>query len=155
MRQSVEQNLVLTEGEEGNQVGGGGSKPKNEGGNEAVASSLNQNAGSIITEPELINPVQNGNNISIKNPKPTKPVGNILLYEENEIKEIGNKADVPKPDKIPSKTTDQNKVYVDGGTTPNSDIIIKKPKPNYIIYGVIGIVGILVVYKLFFDGKSE
>lgn len=61
-----------------------------------------------------------------------------------------------KDDKVnsePSATTDKNKTYVNGGTTPDSNIYVKKSKPNYIVYGVVGIIGLLVVYKVFLEKK--
>ena len=54
----------------------------------------------------------------------------------------------------PSKTTDENKNYVSGGTTPDSNIIINKPKSNLIIYGVIGVVILFTVYKKFFKNNN-
>ena len=56
---------------------------------------------------------------------------------------------------VPSATTSGTKTYVDGGTTPDSDIIVDKPKPNYLVFGLIGLVGAYVVYKVFFQKKSE
>jgi hypothetical protein len=55
----------------------------------------------------------------------------------------------------PSATTDETKTYVGGGTTPDSQIVVKKPMTKYYVYGIIGIVGALVVYKMFFNKKSE
>ena len=57
-------------------------------------------------------------------------------------------------DKITSATSNSTKSYVNGGTTPDSDIVIKKPKPNYTALGVIGIVGAYVIYKVFFNKKK-
>lgn len=57
-------------------------------------------------------------------------------------------------DKIPSATTNSTKSYVEGGTSPDSKIVIKKPKPNYTVLGVLGIVGSFVVYKVFFNKKK-
>jgi fructose 1,6-bisphosphatase len=58
-------------------------------------------------------------------------------------------------DKISSATTYFTKTYVEGGTTPNSKIVIKKPKRNYTTLGLLGIVGVYVVYKVFFNKKSK
>ena len=52
-----------------------------------------------------------------------------------------------------SPTTLQNKNYIGGGTTPDSDIIINKSKSNYIGYVIVSIVGAYVIYKMFFDKK--
>jgi hypothetical protein len=60
-----------------------------------------------------------------------------------------------KTDSEPSATTNETKTYVSGGTTPDSSIIIDKPKRNYLMYGLIGVVGAYVVYKLFLDKKSQ
>jgi len=54
----------------------------------------------------------------------------------------------------PSATTDQTKTYVEGGTTPDSNIVIKKPMTKYYIYGIVGIIGALIAYKVFFSKKT-
>lgn len=61
----------------------------------------------------------------------------------------------PATEVVPNTTTGGTKTYVDGGTTPDSDIIVDKPKPNYLLFGLIGLVGAYVVYKVFFQKKSE
>jgi hypothetical protein len=55
----------------------------------------------------------------------------------------------------PSATTDETKTYVEGGTTPDSNIVVKKPMTKYYVYGIIGLIGAFVVYKMFFNKKSE
>ena len=55
----------------------------------------------------------------------------------------------------PSATTDETKTYVGGGTTPDSNIVVKKTMTKYYVYGIIGLIGALVVYKMFFNKKSE
>jgi hypothetical protein len=62
---------------------------------------------------------------------------------------------VVNPNAEPSATSGATKTYVSGGTTPDSNIIINKPKPNYLVYGLIGVVGLYVVYKVFFNKKGE
>lgn len=57
------------------------------------------------------------------------------------------------PNAVPSATTDQTKNYVGGGTTPDSSITVKKPKPNYLVFGIVGVIGLAVIYKLFFNKK--
>ena len=52
-----------------------------------------------------------------------------------------------------SATTDETKIYFSGGTTPDSNIVVIKPKRNYFMYGVIVVVGAYVVYKIFFNKK--
>jgi hypothetical protein len=62
---------------------------------------------------------------------------------------------VVNPNAEPSATSGDTKTYVSGGTTPDSNIIINKPEPNYLVYGLIGVVGLYVVYKVFFNKKGE
>jgi hypothetical protein len=54
---------------------------------------------------------------------------------------------------IPSETTSQTKTYVGGGTIPDSNIIVKKPSPNYFLYGITGVIGAYVVYRFFLNKK--
>jgi hypothetical protein len=54
-----------------------------------------------------------------------------------------------------SPTTKQNKNYIGGGTTPDSDIIVNKSKSNNIGYVIVGVVGAYVIYKMFFNKKSD
>lgn len=68
--------------------------------------------------------------------------------ETNSSQNINSKAES-------SPTTEQNKNYIGGGTTPDSDIIVNKSKSNYIRYGIVGVVGAYVIYKVFFNKKSE
>jgi hypothetical protein len=58
-------------------------------------------------------------------------------------------------DKISSATTSSTKNYVEGGTTPDSKIVVKKTKPNYVMLGAIGVFGAYVIYKLFFNKKNK
>jgi hypothetical protein len=55
----------------------------------------------------------------------------------------------------PSATTKETKTYVSGGTTANSNIVVDKPNRNYLMYGLIGVVGAYFVYKVFFKKKSQ
>lgn len=55
----------------------------------------------------------------------------------------------------PSATTDDTKTYVGGGTTPDSNIVVKKPTSKYYIYGLLGVVGAIVAYKLFYNKKPS
>lgn len=61
----------------------------------------------------------------------------------------------PVINNAPSPTTNGTKTYVEGGITPNSNIVVNKPKPNYLVFGLLGIVGAFVIYKVFFNKKSE
>jgi xanthosine utilization system XapX-like protein len=47
------------------------------------------------------------------------------------------------------------KSYIEGGTTPDSKIVINKPKPNYTKIGIIGLIGVYVIYKVVFNKKSK
>ena len=53
----------------------------------------------------------------------------------------------------PSLFTDENKNYVSGGTTPDSNIIINKTTPNYFKYGALAVIVGFIGYKLFFEKK--
>jgi hypothetical protein len=136
MRQYIEQDLVLVDGESGGSglsTGTGGTSGSggyviptggnSGGGGYVIPTGGNSGGGSQVVEPDLINPVVFINN--------------------------------PKNDVIPSDTTDETKTYLDGGTTPDSNINVKKPEPNYLTLGVLGIIGLLVIYKVFFNKKSE
>jgi hypothetical protein len=104
------------------------------------------NTGSQIIEPEIVTPFE------------FPPINNSTIVELPQGSPIQNNtgtSTASNPNAVPSATTDGTKTYVDGGTTPDSNIIVKKPKPNYLTLGIIGVVGFLVVYKLFFNKKSE
>lgn len=62
--------------------------------------------------------------------------------------------EVTKPKGEPSATTDETKTYVGGGTTPDSQIVVKKPTTKYFVYGIVGIVVAYLGYKVFFNKKS-
>jgi hypothetical protein len=57
--------------------------------------------------------------------------------------------------KISSATSNSTKSYVEGGTTHDSKIVIKKPKPNYVMIGIVSLVGVYVIYKAFFNKKIK
>lgn len=114
---------------------------------------------SQVIEPEIINTVPNQGAI-----QPTltleqvqeavnQPSGGVTTT----IQEPNVLIPSTKPETLaePSATTDETKTYGGGGTTPNSTIVIKKPKPNYLVYGIVGVIGVLVVYKVFFKGKTQ
>jgi hypothetical protein len=102
--------------------------------------------GSNIVEPDIITP------IAIQVEAPIKG-GNVTNVEQVEAGlELPN--DIRLNDvKESSATTEENKTYVSGGTTPDSNIVLNKPKPNYLVYGIIGVIGALVIYKVFFKKK--
>jgi hypothetical protein len=64
------------------------------------------------------------------------------------------KEEIGQINKESSATTDETKTYVSGGTTPDSNIIVDKPKRNYLMYGVIGVIGAYIIYKVFFNKKT-
>lgn len=123
------------------------------------------NGGSQISEPEIL--------IPITPTEYTPPVKSTVNLEEVESQLPQNSSSQSgssqattsqsnsgtstgvNPNAVPSATTGETKNYVDGGTTPDSKITVKKPKPNYLTLGIFGVIGLLVVYKLFFNKKSE
>lgn len=60
-----------------------------------------------------------------------------------------NTAVKPNVEAESSATTDETKTYVKGGTTPDSNIVVDKPKRNYLMYGIIGLVVAYFGYKKF------
>jgi len=129
--------------------------------------STNTNNGSQIVEPEILIPINPINTPPVYTP-PIKGTQNVEDVEnglpqgttvhQNTVNSnqtnTGNST-VTNPNATPSATTDSTKNYVNGGTTPDSNIIVKKPKPNYLVYGLIGLVGAYVVFKMFFNKKTE
>jgi hypothetical protein len=122
---------------------------------------------SQVSEPEIVNPIKNYINPSPVNStvnfeqiednlsqvvpiKPTKPI------KPNSITPNTNTSnpDTTNPDKESSATTDETKTYVGGGTTPDSQIVVKKPTTKYYVYGIVGIVVAYLGYKMFYK-KSE
>lgn len=55
--------------------------------------------------------------------------------------------------KISSKFADETKLYISGGTTPDSDIVVVRPKRSYFKLVVVGAVGAFVIYQIFFNKK--
>lgn len=48
---------------------------------------------------------------------------------------------------VEAKTSDALKLYVSGGTTPNSTIILNRPRPNYFLWGIaVGVIAV-IAYK--------
>jgi hypothetical protein len=117
--------------------------------------STNQGGGSQVSEPEIVNPINNqGYTPPIKKNLNLEDVENKLPTGTNSPLENQNSGN-SKPKGEPSATTDENKTYVGGGTTPDSQIVINKPKKNYLVFGVIGLVAVFVAYKVFFNKKSQ
>jgi hypothetical protein len=126
--------------------------------------------GSNIIEPEIIIPVNNevatpigGGSINAEQVEiltqqagNTSQSGSSTSQSGSSTSQSGTSTVVePNIDAEPSATTDETKTYVGGGTTPDSNIIVDKPKRNYLMYGLIGVVGVYVIYKVFFNKKSE
>lgn len=99
--------------------------------------------GSSIVEPDFINPVANQSEAPIRG-------GSVTNVEQVEAGLESPNDTGLNGEKEPSATTDENKTYVGGGTTPDSPIIIKTPKTNYVVYGIVGVIAVLVLYKLYF-----
>jgi hypothetical protein len=124
------------------------------------------NGGSQIIEPDVITPIKStGSGNVVFNPE---EVIDIVLAQQNSgtgtttsgqtnSGQTAGTSSIKEPatEVVPSATTGGTKTYVDGGTTPDSDIVVDKPKPNYLVFGLIGLVGAYVVYKVFFQKKSE
>ena len=118
------------------------------------------NGGSQIVEPDVITPIYptSSDNLGELN---SEEVIDVVLAQQNSGQtnsgqNVGTSSiKEPANEDVPSATTGSTKTYVDGGTTPDSDIIVDKPKPNYLVFGLIGLVGAYVVYKVFFQKKSE
>jgi hypothetical protein len=119
--------------------------------------------GSNIIEPEIIIPVNNEIETPIKDGTINAEQIEILTQQGGNTSQSGSSTSQsgtstisePNIDAEPSATTDETKTYVGGGTTPDSNIIVDKPKRNYLMYGLIGLVGVYVAYKVFFRKKSE
>jgi hypothetical protein len=131
--------------------------------------------GSQISEPEIVkNPYQQPStyvyealkleDFEIKNGKDpktneleTKPIQleikPVPLETQNTTTSINEPSIKPNNQAVPSATTEQTKTYVSGGTTPNSTIIVNKSKPSYLSIGVLGLIGIVVVYKVLVKSK--
>lgn len=117
---------------------------------------------SQITEPNIIIPISNGSNMPNTNNQSNTgndSTANIPIEVVNPVN-TGNTSTGSTSGTTsgnisePSATTDETKTYIGGGTTPDSQIVVKKPMSKYYIYGILGIVGGLVVYKVFFSKNN-
>jgi len=112
--------------------------------------------GSNITEPEIIIPLNNDAGTPIGGGSINAEQVEILAQQGGNASQGGTSTVTePNIDAEPSATTDETKTYVGGGTTPDTNIVVDKPKRNYLMYGLIGVVGAYVIYKVFFKKKSE
>ena len=132
----------ITDPYTGNQVPTGGGAPVTAGTQESLSQQgldiiiANQQGQSNIKEPEIIQNIKDTIDLSAYTPvKPITPVKQNTPVVSNGIKTSSN---LPKI----------------SGTTPNTPIIITKPTPNYLVYGLFLLAGGYVVYKFFIE-KSE
>jgi hypothetical protein len=132
---------------------------------------------SKITEPDIILPIYNVNDLSNSNNYTYTTTGSPLSFPmevstpvntgntstgsttgtSNSGTTSGTSSSGTSANNVsePSATTDETKTYVSGGTTPDSQIVVKKPTTKYFIYGIVGLVGAFIVYKTFFDKKPS
>jgi hypothetical protein len=118
---------------------------------------------SQITEPNILIPIYNVSDSP--NPNNYTNTGNIPIEVLTPLDTSNTSSDptsgtstsgtTPNNTSEPSATTDDTKTYVGGGTTPDSNIVVKKPMRKYYIYGIIGIVGAIIAYKLFYNKKTS
>jgi len=117
---------------------------------------------SQVSEPEIVNPIK-----TYINPSPVNSTVNFEQIEDDlsqvlptkptkptKTNNVTTNTDTPNPDKESSATTDETKTYVGGGTTPDSQIVVKKPTTKYFVYGIVAIVVAYLGYKMFYK-KSE
>lgn len=121
-------------------------------------SSINEVGSSQVLEPEIIMPIYSQSQTPVRGTTITsieeiEPIVSEQVVENPPVKS-GSTDTKPVKDSEPSATTDETKTYVGGGTTPDSQIVVKKPMTKYYVYGIIGIVGALVVYKMFFNKNN-
>ncbi len=128
-----------------------------------IINSNNTSNGSQIIEPNIITYVPTNSNTNVGSSASNQQVVEQILEQQNSgqgtltpsSQSNTGTSTASNPNAVPSATTDGTKTYVNGGTTPDSNIIVKKQKPNYLVYGIIGVVGAYVIYKMFFNKKSE
>jgi hypothetical protein len=117
---------------------------------------------SQITEPNIIIPIYNVGNSSNSNSYTNTgntssgaiPIEVLTPVDTSNTSTGSTSGTTSNNTPEPSATTDETKTYVGGGTTPDSNIVVKKPMTKYYVYGILGIVGALVVYKVFFNKKT-
>lgn len=122
---------------------------------------------SQITEPDIILPTSNVNDLSNSSNYTYTTTGSPLSIpiEVSTPVNTGNTSTgstsgttsgtTSNNTSEPSATTDDTKTYVGGGTTPDSNIVVKKPTSKYYIYGLLGVLGAIVAYKLFYNKKPS
>ena len=103
-----------------------------------------------ISNPIYINPIGVGTSV-ISEPDLGEP---IIVNSDNLLEDEPDKKDVEVKDidiSIPTSEDENGNVINDDNSKDN---IISK-KPNYIFIGLAGVVGILIIYKIFFNKKTE
>lgn len=124
--------------------------------NYSEESSGTYTGGSQVLEPQIIAPIYNQNQTNvIENEVRADNIQDILNQQTTTNESLPTNEVKPNKVSEPSATTEENKTYVNGGTTPDSNIVVNKPRTNFVVYGIVGLVGLLVVYKLFFYKKTE
>ena len=127
----------ITDPYTGNQVPTGGGAPVYAGVQESLSpqglAMINASqAQSNIKEPEIIQNIKDTIDLSAYAPvKPATPVTSTGV-----------------------KTTN-TKLPTISGTTPNTPIIITKPTPNYLVWGLFALAGGYVVYKFFISDSNN
>lgn len=122
---------------------------------------------SQITEPDIILPISNVNDLSNSNNYTYTENGSTVIASGNSSSgttsgnsssgtTLGNSYSETTPNNTleSSATTDETKTYVSGGTTPDSQIVVKKPTTKYFVYGIVGIVIAYLGYKVFLKKDS-
>jgi hypothetical protein len=105
--------------------------------------------GSNIVEPNIVNLVPNAQVAPVF---PQVVSANDLIQQPT-VSDIKNNSIKTEVSTNQNSASNGGKTYVSGGTTPNASIVIKKPKTNYLLYGVVGLLGILIINRLFFYKK--
>jgi len=115
---------------------------------------------SQIIEPDIIIPIDVSNPVNTNNTSTDSTSGSTTSGSTSGSTNSGSTSSSTTSGSTsnntsePSATTDETKTYVEGGTTPDSNIVIKKPMTKYYIYGIVGIIGALIAYKVFFSKKT-
>jgi hypothetical protein len=125
---------------------------------------ITDSGNSQITEPDMLIPLldvndyDNSNNLGNNSSSyiPIDVLNNVNTSNTSTGSTSGTVSSGTKPNNTsePSATTDETKTYVGGGTTPDSNIVVKKPTTKYFVYGIVGLLGALVIYKFFLNKKS-
>lgn len=121
-------------------------------------STISDLGNSQITEPDIIITTYNGNNNPVLNNNTNTgntssgsiPIEILNPLNPSDTSTGSNSSNTSEP----SATTDDTKTYVDGGTTPDSTIVIKKSNRKYFVYGGIALIVGLIAYKVFYNKNT-